>query len=131
MFITKTALTCPIAEQLGSPDLSKIESRNRIKLATSLKTGLFHGRNTYCVWGRHFCLKTRLRTFLEIKFFARFFGYIQLQISVKTTFYAYFQRFCGVRLKSFLFYNKVENLFMRDIIQLGIDFIAIFSSKQK
>ena len=34
------------------------------------------------------------------------------------------------RLKAFLFYNKVENLFMRDIVLFVIDFFAIFSSIQ-
>ena len=33
-------------------------------------------------------------------------------------------------MKAFLFYSKVENLFMQDIVLFMIDFFAIFSSKQ-
>ena len=76
MFFTEKALIRPEVEQMGSSVLSKIKSLIRINLAIPLKTGLFHGRNTFYVWNgggrgeeRHFCLKTRLRTFLEIKFF--------------------------------------------------------------
>ena len=34
---------------------------------------------------------------------------------------------CGGRLKAFLFHNKVENRFMRDIVLFEINFFAIFS----
>ena len=96
MFFTKKALIRPIVEQSGSSVLSKIKSQIRIHLATPLKTGLFHGRNSYCVWGWgeeiHFCLKTTLKDFF-VCFSAGLFGHIQLQIRVKTTFYAHFLKF--------------------------------------
>ena len=49
---------------------------------------------------------------------------------MKATFYTYFQKFCAVgRLKTFLFYNKVESPFMGDTVIFVIDFFP-FSSKQ-
>ena len=58
-------------EQIGSSVLSKIKSRIKFNLATLLKTGLFHGRmgGGGVEEERHFCLKTKLRTVLEITFF--------------------------------------------------------------
>ena len=84
---------------------------------------------------RHICLKTRLRTFLLVKFFCM----IVLLHSVLNKREDHFLRvFSKIlrgewrgRLKTFLFYNKVESHFMLDIVLFVIDFFVIFSSKQK
>ena len=78
-----------------------------------------------------FCLKTRFRTFLKVRFFCVTVWLYSTPNKCEDHFFAYIQRFCrvgGGRLKAFLFYSKVEN-FMQDMILFVIDF-AIFSSKQ-
>ena len=64
---TKKALICPVVEQIGSKVLSKIKMRIRINLATPLKIGLIHRRNTYCVWEeeRHSCIKNKVEDFFR------------------------------------------------------------------
>ena len=90
MFFTEKVLIHPVVEQISSSVLSKTKMRIRINHATPLKTGSFHGCNTYCVWRRKKALLTQNKVenlFGGEGFLHDFFGYIQLQITMKTIFY--------------------------------------------
>ena len=105
---TKIALIRPVVEEIGSSALSKIKSGIRINLATSLKTGLFHGRNTYCLWGgrgKALLSQNNVQDFLETKFFCLTAWLHSTPNKCEDHFSAYFQRFCrvGGRMKAFLF----------------------------
>ena len=49
--------------------------------------------------------------------------------TLRTFFFAF--RAGAKESKAFLFYNKVENFFVGDIVLLVIEFFAVFSAKQK
>ena len=69
-FSQKKALICLMVEKIGISIFSKIKIRIRINLVTPLNVGLFHGHNTYCVWGRGkaFLPHNKVKDFLENRF---------------------------------------------------------------
>ena len=82
---------------------------------------------------KHFCFKTMWRTFLEIKAFCVTFWLYSALNKREDHLLRIFLKilWSWLRLKAFLFYNKVENLSKRYIVLFVIDFFVTFSSKQK